>query len=196
MTQDWAEIQKAIYCDKGYGETKRALTQERFIKTLAMLPIHSRVLDLGCNDGSFTQVLQEKGFEVSGVDFGEVIQMARKEHPNCDFIAADIEDLDFPEKSFDAVIALGLIEHLVRDIELLKKAYRWLALNGQIFLSTPLSPEKICEEDSAHIRFYPPYSLLRLLEVCGFKISRIDIFRKVDEYLIIGEKAGEKSGNL
>jgi len=194
MTQDWAAVQKATYCDKGYGETKRALTQERFIKTLGMLRPHSRVLDLGCNDGSFTQLLQDKGFEVTGADFGEIIQKAQEEHPKCHFIATNIDSVDFLEKSFDAVIALGLIEHLVGDIEFMRKAYRWLTPNGRIFLSTPLSPEKICEEDSTHIRFYPPYSLLRLLEVCEFKISRIDIFREVDEYLIIGEKAGEKSG--
>lgn len=193
MTQDWVAVQKATYCSKGYGETKRALTQERFLKTLGMLRPHSRILDLGCNDGSFTQLLQDKGFETTGVDFLEVIQKAQKEHPKCDLIAANIEELDFPERSFDAVIALGLIEHVVGDFELLRKAFRWLTPNGQIFLSTPLSPEKICEENSAHIRFYPPYSLLRLLEVSGFKIFRIDIFREVDEYLIIGE-AGEKSG--
>lgn len=191
---DWTAVQKATYSSIGYGETKRALAQERFIKTLSVLRPHSHILDLGCNDGSFTQLLQDAGFEVTGVDFGEIIQRAQIEHPKCDLLAADIEDLDFPEKSFDAVIALGLIEHLVGDIEFVRKAYRWLTPNGQIFLSTPLSPEKICEENSAHIRFYPPYSLLRLLEVSGFKISRIDIFREVDEYLIIGEKAGEKPG--
>lgn len=194
--KSWLDNQRRTYCEKGYGETSRALAakRERYDRVLqAALPGKARVLDLGCNDGSFSKLLQEKGYEVTGVDFPEIIERAKHQHPDLDFIAHDIEELDFPERSFDAVIALGLIEHILHDLELLEKAHNWLDVGGRIFLTTPLSPEKIVEDEAAHIRFYPPLSLSRLLELADFTILNIEIFQKIDEYFIMGEKNGTKS---
>ncbi len=194
--ESWVSSQRKVYCEKGYGETSRALAakRERYDRVLqAGLPGKARILDLGCNDGSFSKLLQEKGYEVTGVDFPEIIERAKRQHPDLDFIAHDIEELDFPERSFDAVIALGLIEHILHDIELLEKAYKWLDIGGRIFLTTPLSPEKIVEDEAAHIRFYPPLSLSRLLELAGFTVINLEIFQKIDEYFIMGEKNGKKS---
>jgi 2-polyprenyl-3-methyl-5-hydroxy-6-metoxy-1,4-benzoquinol methylase len=160
---------------------------------MTQLPARARVLDLGCNDGSFCQLLQSNGYEITGVDFPEIIERARKSHPEIDFIGHDIEELDFPERTFDAIIAFGLIEHIFHDFELLEKAYKWLDVGGKIFLTTPLSPEKIVEQEAAHIRFYPPVSLSRLLELAGFTVINLEVFQKIDEYFIVGEKNGAKS---
>ena len=194
--QSWVSSQRKVYCEKGYGETSRGLAakRERYERVLAtQLPGKARVLDLGCNDGSFSKLLQEKGYEVTGVDFPEIIERAKRQHSDLDFIAHDIEELDFPDRSFDAIIALGLIEHILHDIALLEKAYNWLDTGGKIFLTTPLSPEKIVEEEAAHIRFYPPLSLSRLLELAGFTVINLEVFQKIDEYFIVGEKNGKKS---
>ena len=190
--EDWIARQSQTYVTNGYGETSRALkSNERYSRVLeAHLPAEARILDLGCNDGSFCKVLAAKGYVVTGVDLPAVIERASADYPELDLVAADIENLDWPERTFDVVVAFGIIEHIMHDFELLKKAYSWLNPCGQIFLTTPLSPEKIGGD---HLRFYPPVSLSQLATLAGFKVSQVEIFQDIDEYLIVGEKNGRKS---
>jgi len=192
--EDWIAKQSQTYVAQGYGETSRALASpnERYGRVLdSHLPAHARILDIGCNDGSFCKVLADKGYAVTGVDLPAVIERASAHYPELDLIAADIEDIDWPERTFDAIVVFGTIEHIIHDFELLKKAYSWLNARGQIFLTTPLSPEKI--DDGDHLRFYPPVSLRNLVLLAGFKVSKVEVFQGIDEYLIVGEKNGRKT---
>lgn len=194
--EDWVAMQSQTYATHGYGETGRSLRPEakgavRYAQVLkAKLPGMARILDLGCNDGSFCKVLADRGHAVTGVDLPDVIERAKEDHPELDLIGVDISVLDWPEGTFDAIVAFGIIEHIVHDFKLLTKALSWLNPRGQIFLTTPLSPEKIGGD---HLRFYPPISLSNLMQVAGFKVSTLEVFQGIDEYLIVGEKNGKKS---
>lgn len=185
----WLDNQKNTYLGVGFGETSRALDkhEERFFKTLEYIKASDIVLDLGSNDGSFTQVLNSRSAGAVGVDFPEIAARSQAAYPHLKFIGEEISKLEFEDESFNAIVALGLVEHIVDDVTLFTKCRKWLKSEGRLLLTTPLSPEKIVEEDATHIRFYPPYSLLRLMELCGFKVTDIHIFREVDEYLIVGE---------
>lgn len=173
----------------GYAETSRGLAkgEERFTKALTYIKPTDLVVDLGCNDGSFTELLAGKSADAVGIDFPEVIERAKASRPNLRFMGAELSTVNFEPESLDAIVALGLIEHVPDDFGLLQRCRIWLKSGGRLILTTPLSPEKIIEEDSAHVRFYPPYSLLRLLIMAGFGVRDITIFHEVDEYMIIGE---------
>lgn len=50
-------------------------------------PSNSTVLDLGCGNGALSKVLQEKGFQVIGLDASkELLDIARKNNPEIRFI--------------------------------------------------------------------------------------------------------------
>jgi 2-polyprenyl-3-methyl-5-hydroxy-6-metoxy-1,4-benzoquinol methylase len=74
------------------------------------------VLDIGCGIGVFSRLLKYMGFEVAAIEHPSVsclIKDALKEK-GIPLIALDIEHdpLPFPEKSFDAILLLHIIEHL------------------------------------------------------------------------------------
>lgn len=73
-----------------------------------------RVLDLGCGHGALTyRFLSIPGINLTGVDLSPaMIDLAKKAHPNADFLVDDIEALSFEENIFDVVFCNGVLHHL------------------------------------------------------------------------------------
>ena len=75
------------------------------------IPPGSRVLELGCGKGDLLAAVKPSCGV--GVDFCErYIQEARRRHPECRFIVANVEDLPELEQTFDYVILSDLLENL------------------------------------------------------------------------------------
>ncbi len=99
-----------------------------------------RVLDLGCGNGSLSQIITQQGYKVVGVAESESgFKFASRSFPNCHFIQSSIYNLPYTqlENSFDIVIASEVIEHLFCPGELIKAAKKCLKPNGQLILTTP-----------------------------------------------------------
>lgn len=72
------------------------------------------LLDVGCGDGLHTQLLYQRGFDVTGVEVEELgIKYAREMCSNkIEFINSSIEDFLKSDRSFDYLYCLNTIEHL------------------------------------------------------------------------------------
>lgn len=71
------------------------------------------ILDVGCGAGHKSKYLTEKGFKVTGVDFSEgLLDIARREVPEAQFILADMRDLSSIDGQFDAVLAIASLLHI------------------------------------------------------------------------------------
>lgn len=98
------------------------------------------ILDLCTGTGDLAGILKKEypNSQITGVDFSEnMLEIARKKHPEIEFLEADCTQLPFDDKSFDlCVISFGL-----RNIEDMEKAlneiYRVLK-NGGIFINLDL----------------------------------------------------------
>lgn len=65
----------------------------------------ARVLDLGCGAGRTTKVLDEVGFDVTGIDISErLVRKAADLFPDLDVRVGDAADLDYPDETFDYVL--------------------------------------------------------------------------------------------
>ena len=75
------------------------------------LPPGGTVLDLGCGHGvPISQALIEDGFKVYGVDASPVLVAAfRQRFPQVQVVCEAVEDSSFFGRTFDAVIAWGLL---------------------------------------------------------------------------------------
>ena len=145
-----------------------------------------RVLDLGCGNGSLSHVIAEHGCEVVGVDTSAPgIAISSQSFPECQFIQADIYDL--PDlnllHSFDVVLAIEVIEHLLYPKELAKAAKRCLKPGGRLIISTPyhgylknlvlaitgkMDKHFTVLWDNGHVKFFSVSTITKLLENEGY----------------------------
>jgi SAM-dependent methyltransferase len=98
-----------------------------------------RVLDLGCGFGWHCRYAISQGAKtVIGVDISErMISEAENKttSENIKYICSPIEDIDFPEASFDVVISSLTLHYIESFDEILEKISKWLVNGGDFVFS-------------------------------------------------------------
>lgn len=94
------------------------------------------VLDLGCGYGWHSNYAMERGASsVVGVDISvKMLEVAKKKKKfsEIEYICCPIEDVEFPDKSFDIIIS-SLAFHYIEDYEeLIENLYKMLKSNGTL----------------------------------------------------------------
>lgn len=85
---------------------------DRFV-ALGGLEAGARVADLGCGSGVYTRLLRARGFDCVGLDItAALLEVGRRETPEIDFVAGDVEALPFAAGRFDGVLLSGMLHHL------------------------------------------------------------------------------------
>jgi methionine biosynthesis protein MetW len=100
----------------------------------------SRVLDIGCLDGTFSMMLgrQLMAREVYGVDISQA-NVENAQAKGCNAIAFDLDTghLPFDDASYDFIHVGDVIEHLYNPDNLLKEIRRLLTADGLCIITTP-----------------------------------------------------------
>jgi SAM-dependent methyltransferase len=127
---------------RGYLAARRANGETPFNRFLAevvaAVPPGADVLDLGCGAGDPVALAFADRCAFTGVDIsGAQLDMARARVPGATFIRADMATVDFPEASFDAVVAFFSVIHVPREEHagLFGRIADWLRPGG-IFAAT------------------------------------------------------------
>ena len=98
------------------------------------------VLDAGCGVGYGTSFLAARARRVVGVDLDpEAVAYARGRYGahNVEFREGDVQSLDIPDASFDAICSFETIEHLPDGAAFLAEMRRLLRPGGTFLVSTP-----------------------------------------------------------
>ena len=161
-------ISKILEVPFFYSVWSKNLTAQKISFLTKMLPATKglSVLDVGCGPGSNTHLFSP--FEYTGVDINpEYIKVAQKQFPDCKFLIQDAQALDFPEYSFDLVVANSFFHHLSDSDshKIFEKLRGILKHDGTLILSEPLIPEE---------NKVLPYILM--------KLDRGKFFRTYDQY--------------
>lgn len=99
-----------------------------------------RVLDLGCGNGRFYDLICQPGREIKyfGVDNSDqLIALAKKQYPLGQFILGDGLTLPFGDNFFDKVLCVAVLHHLPGyDMrrEFLRQALRVIKKGGELIL--------------------------------------------------------------
>jgi 2-polyprenyl-3-methyl-5-hydroxy-6-metoxy-1,4-benzoquinol methylase len=148
----------------------------------------SRVLDVGCGNGSLAREFARMGHRVTGVDMSEGgIEIARRNCPEGRFelLTADREVLaNLGEEPFDLVMSVEVIEHLYDPKAFLEGCYLATTSGGMFLCSTPYHGyvknlaislkdgwDRHADplDDGGHIKFFSEKTLRKAVLNAGFQ---------------------------
>lgn len=152
-----------------------------------------KVMDLGCGSGQTAGFLKEKGrfAWVCGVEGSPDAAAVARQRMDL-VLEGDIEKIEypFPGESFDIILALDILEHLVDPWTTVRKLHSLLKPGGRLIVSIPnvrhysvvfpllfLGDWRYTQEgllDSTHIRFFTRKTALKLFLAQGFSIECMD----------------------
>jgi SAM-dependent methyltransferase len=121
--------------------------QKRWARRVRLLTQEIRqgqiILELGCGTGYFTKELVKTKAEVYAIDISpDLIEKAKFDSPQVQFILGDAHATSFSDNTFDKVLGSSVLHHLDYH-RALKEIYRLLKPNGRIFFTEPnmLNPQ-------------------------------------------------------
>lgn len=140
------------------------------------------VLDLGCGNGDWLDVLRQHGFVARGVDSNRTfVEICRGK--GLDVVEGDVLMFlrSLPDGAVGAVTGMHLAEHLPFDvlITMIDECRRVLCKGGVLALETP-NPENLLVGshyfymDPTHRNPLPPEALRWIVEARGFHLCRIE----------------------
>ena len=113
-------------------------SNREFLKPFLAELRKSRVLEIGCGNGSMTGYLKSLGVNIVGIDMNkEYIKNAKKRFGEENFKLMKGEDLEFEDNTFDIVLSFDLLEHIPDIVEHLKEVKRVLKEDGEYLFQTP-----------------------------------------------------------
>lgn len=159
------------------------------------LPVTPAALEIGCATGQYLIRLTQAGWLVTGIEPGERPAAAARA-AGLDVHHGTLDDVSFPESSFELAAAWMVIEHVPNPRETLQQIHALLKPGGMLIFSIPNAG---CWESAVfgrnwyvlelprHLHHFTTHSITRLLQECGFEDIRIIHQRNVSN--IVGSIA-------
>ncbi|MCA1668797.1 MAG: methyltransferase domain-containing protein [Thermomicrobia bacterium] len=167
-------------------------TRGAHMRLLALMPRGERVLDVGCASGYLAELLQERGYRVTGVEPDP--DAATQARQRCEMVyeesAERLDRLPLPSHSFDITLFGDVLEHLAHPERALAGVHTLLAHDGAVVISVPnvahysvrlrlfagrftYTPDGLL--DATHLRFFTRQSIIALARSSGFAVARYDV---------------------
>jgi len=184
VEQGYNRIAKDYYSNRNLSKFNSEL--EKFA---SLLTDNAHILDLGCGAGIPTaKFLAERGIKVTGIDLSEtMLNLARENVPNANFIKMDMNHLKFAENTFDGIISVYALFHVPREkhLEIFRKAFEIMKPRGIFMINIGI------HESEGTSRFFgvpmfwsnfSPKTTLELVKKAGFSIVSEAVLERGGEY--------------
>jgi 2-polyprenyl-3-methyl-5-hydroxy-6-metoxy-1,4-benzoquinol methylase len=119
--------------DKAY-KTVRYITLRDKLKLVASYKRKGKLLDIGCGTGNFLEVCADKGWNIEGVEPGELARAQAKSLNPTAKIEAELEAI---VGKFDIITMWHVLEHVHALNPYLKKIYDLLEQDGKLIIAVP-----------------------------------------------------------
>jgi SAM-dependent methyltransferase len=101
-------------------------------RVLEFIPEDGSVLDVGCGAGLIAAEITTRA-RVVGVDISSAqLELARRNAPDASLVRADVAEVAFEPRSFDAVVAFWSLIHVPRELHgsVIARIHAWLKPGG------------------------------------------------------------------
>ncbi len=168
------------------GRLTDRLEKARVLTALERADVDGPLLDIPCGTGRMTEMLLERGFDVTAADISEAMMKHAKEKTagygsKVRFVTADIEDLQFEDASFDLILTLRLLHHIPPELhskvleQLHRKTRKWVIMT----FSNKYTLQNLQRNARSLFTKFPRYSISPAL----FKQEVTDAGFEIVEYL-------------
>jgi 2-polyprenyl-3-methyl-5-hydroxy-6-metoxy-1,4-benzoquinol methylase len=153
----------------------------------------SPVLDVGCGDGTFLEVMRSNGITGAGIDL-DPVKVKQCSEKGFDVELADLRDLEQQGRQFGGIMASHIIEHVEprAAIEFFLTAFALLRSGGRLALLTPnIGFQPVIENfwlDLTHVRPYPRALLVAMLQACGFAVIGNGVLGGMQDTYVVAQR--------
>jgi SAM-dependent methyltransferase len=177
---DETELRSMIAVDdRHWWYRGRRLVVLQEIERLA-LPPGARLLDAGCGSGRMLDELSRFG-SAAGVDVSSSAVAAARGRGHSDIRVGSIEQLPYPDGTFDLVTCLDVLEHTPDGERTLVELKRVTAPGGHLLLTVPAYQLLWSAHDEAnnHYRRYRRGTLRKAVLAAGWQLERDTYFNSL-----------------
>ncbi len=173
LDESYAEVVDETYLAEEAGQratARRALELiERHVERRALL-------DVGAWVGFFVSEAERRGWDAVGLEPSRFASAFAREHFGTRVETGTLQQVDLPERHFDAVVLGDVIEHLPDPGETLDRIARLLRPGGVLYLALPDAGSRVARTLGArwwsvlptHVQYFTRSSLATLLSRNGY----------------------------
>jgi len=139
------------------------------------LPHSASILEIGCSGGPLLQRLRSTGYsDLTGIDVSAKGIAVAQQRGISNVSCMDGASLDFPDSSFDLVVASDVLEHIEDEAQALREWTRVLRPGGQLLIFVPAFQFLWGKHDEVnrHFRRYTAAQLAASMQSAGLRIRR------------------------
>ena len=155
--------------------SKRYREEARYLTDIECNKKRPRLLDLGCANGDFPRYMSSRGWDVTGLEIAQSSRLIE------DFpvYREPFPSAHIPTRSFDAITAWAVLEHVHDPMAYFKKAPEVLKPGGRFVFLVPnfesLASRYLFREDiPRHLYFFTPSTIRRYFEQVDMTLQQID----------------------
>lgn len=135
------------------------------------------LLDVGCGNGRFLELMQKLGWQTEGVEVDKkAVEVCRDKGLTVKL--GELREQNYPDNFFDVVTLGDVIEHLPEPLAVLKECRRILKKNGFLVMITPNTKSRLHRifkdkwfhlDPPRHLYLFSADNLKQLMEQAGFQ---------------------------
>ncbi|NIO87116.1 MAG: methyltransferase domain-containing protein, partial [Candidatus Aminicenantes bacterium] len=141
----------------------------------------AKLLEIGCARGYLLKLAKDIGYDVQGVEVSSYASDIAR-NAGLSVFNGTMKDISLAENSFDVVVAIDVIEHVVDPINFLLTVKKYLKQGGMLVLKTPnissifarIGGKNWIGFNPYHIFLFSPDTLGSLCNKTGFDIVRLE----------------------
>lgn len=141
------------------------------------------VLDAGCGAGTLAAALAPASGAVHAVDIAaNALDPALRSVPNLHFRAMNLEELAYPDETFDKIACVETLEHLLAPQHALAELHRVLKVGGALVLTYPTVNRTVVKQCglgkripiSEHLTEWSYRELMTIVRAAHFEVERVE----------------------